>query len=295
MYIFTGEELALQDIYIKKISDIAGLEISRADELRSIFNKITAKSLVPVQPKVYVIRDDEWYQKSEKSWTIAQSKNLRKNIIILTYTSVESSSKFYKAHETIATKFEPIDKNVLKNRIMAVIGLSEHNSIKLIEMCGFNYGRIQKVVENMAMYGYIINCNADIAFRTFLNESLISEVIGDIIFDFTDAVVQRDISLTYELYDKIIQTDEGVIKLLSVLYNSFRTLYALSSVPITCRNEQSLGIKTPLIGVYSKKLGYYSTEELKRVTKIIRFLERGIKIGEVEEKYALPYLFSQIF
>ena len=63
-YVFTGEELALQDIYINKIAEISNLQIIRADALQDIYTKLISKSLFAEKPKIYVIRNDEIYFKT---------------------------------------------------------------------------------------------------------------------------------------------------------------------------------------------------------------------------------------
>ena len=88
-YVFTGEELALQDIYINKIKEISELDIVRADSVASILSNLFSKSLFKMPSKLYVIRGDEEYLKTEKVWdNYINAKDFKGNILILLYNYV---------------------------------------------------------------------------------------------------------------------------------------------------------------------------------------------------------------
>ena len=69
-YVFTGEEIELQNIYLKQMGNII-----RVDNVAQIYNKITSK-LISGKFTIYVVRDDMDFIKSEKAWANI-SKNQR--------------------------------------------------------------------------------------------------------------------------------------------------------------------------------------------------------------------------
>lgn len=295
LYIFTGVELALQDVYIKKIKEVSKLNSVRTEYLKNIYNKFNTRSLIKINPNIYIIRDDEDYIKAEKIWESFKKNKLNGNIVILLYTDIAKNSKFYNAHKELIVDFDYIDRSILKNRLMATTNMNEQSCKELVDICNGNYGVIQHEVYNLLLLADAMNCSIQTAYLESRKNNTITEYIGDIIFDFTNAIVERDINKTYSLYEKIKQTDEGAVKLLSVLYNSFRNVLMVQSTNNNERTEEILGLTKAQIFVASQKCNKYNLFELVNIIKIIRDLEKGIKTGEVDSEFCMDYLLSQIF
>ena len=62
-YIFTGAEVAVQDVYIKQIAKVTKTEIQRIDEVKDVYK--SQKSLF-AKPKCFICRDDNDFIKTEK-------------------------------------------------------------------------------------------------------------------------------------------------------------------------------------------------------------------------------------
>ena len=91
-YVFTGEEIELQNIYLKQMGNIV-----RVHNIAAIYNKITSK-LISGKFTIYVVRDDMDFIKSEKAWANI-SKKIKNAVLILQVTSPDKRSKFYKEME----------------------------------------------------------------------------------------------------------------------------------------------------------------------------------------------------
>ena len=297
-YVFIGEELALQDIYINKIKEISGLPLLRVNDVRSIYHRLTIIPLVKVPPTLYVIRNDDDYYKSNNLWkNLLKLNNFKDNILILLYSDIKKTSEFCKAHDSVLTSFDLIDASLLKNRLNATTGLDLPFCEDIVKMCKGNYGIIKNEITKLAMYIASSGCTWKTAYLKGKETKLLHEEIGDIIFDFTNAIAERKIALAYSLYPKIMKTEDGsAIKLLSVLYNTFRQILMIQSTPFKERTEEVLGISNGQIYATSKKLlDKYNLFELVNIIKKIREIEKGIKIGTVEEKYAVEYLMGSIW
>ena len=295
-YVFTGNELALQDVYIDKILEISKLEKVRLDKLSKIYTRLSAKTLIKAVPKVYVIRNDEQYLKEEKIWeNVVNCKNQKGNIVILLYTDIDKRGKFQKTHEPILTEFNFMGESVLRNRLQAVTGMPVQYCDDLIKICGCNYGRIKNELYNINMLAKINNYSLNTAYLEARKNNLIHEEIGDIIFDFVSAVEDRNINKAYELYHKLEKTDEGPLKLITVLYNAFRNILIVQSTNRNERTEEVLGLSAAQIFVTSKKCDKYTLTELVKIVKLLRDVEKGIKTGEVDVNYSMEFVLSQIF
>lgn len=295
-YVFTGNELAIQDIYIEKISEISGLSVVRADSVSAVYSKLTAKSLVKSEPSVFVIRDDDLYRTTESSWKkFIEAKSLKGNILILLYTELEKSSKFMKAHDSVCTKFDFVGGTYLKNRIQAMTKMPIQYCDDIVKMCGNNYGRIlnelYKLETLTKVHGYSMNT----AYLEAKKQNMIHEEIGDIIFDFTDSIVERNIVRAYNLWPKMKYTEDGPMRIITVLYNTFRQIYAVQSCPPELKTEETLGMTKGQIYITGQKCNRYTLVELDDILRLIREIEKGIKIGTIEEKYSIDYLMGKIW
>lgn len=295
-YMFIGDELALQDVYIDKICEVTGYDKVVVDSLKSVYNKLSARTLVKTEPKIYCIRNDEFYPKDEKVWEkVIEGKGQGKNIIIFRFTDIDKRGKFFKAHESITTEFNFIGPSLLRNRIQAITKWPLQYCEDLVNMCGCNYGRIQNELYKLNILAKVNNYSMDIAYLEAKKVNMIHQEIGDIIFDYTNAVIERNIPLAYKLYEQIKQTDEGPVKLISVLYNSFRNVLIVQSTPQNERTEEVLGISKAQIYVTSQKCDRYGIFELVDIVKLLQRIEKGIKTGEVDVNFAMEYLMGVIF
>ena len=295
-YIFTGDELALQDIYINKIQQLSGLSLKRIDSLLAVRSNLVARTLVKTTPMLYVVRNDEVYLTAEKSWdTFLKANSLKGNIIILLYSGLDKNNKMLKHHESICTQFDFILGNGLRNRLMATTGMPAAYCEDIVKLCCYNYGRIKNELYKLYAFGKLQNCNINTAYLKAKKIDLIHEDIGDIIFDFTNAIIERNIPKAYELWPKVQQTEDGPLRIISVLYNSFRQILMVQSTQQKDRTEQVLGMTQAQIYVTDKKCNVYNLFELVDIVKTLRYLEKGIKLGLVEEKYSIDYLMGVIW
>lgn len=294
-YIFTGDELALQDIYIEKIKELCGLNLVRADSVASIFTKLTAKTLIKARPSLFVIRNDEDWYKAESSWKKLLNTNLKGNVLILLYSGVEKSSKFCKFHADILTQFDYMGESILKNRLNAITGMPLPYCADIVKLCGNNYGRIKNELYKLQKFAVANGYSWNTAYLEAKKNNMIHEEIGDIIFEFTSAVENRNIKKAYELWPKMKYTGDGPMRVLSVLYNSFRQILMVQSTPMDMRTEQVLGLNPKQIYITSQKCDKYNTFELVHIVKTLRYLEKGIKIGTVAEEFAMDYLMGIIW
>ena len=296
-YVFIGDELALQDVYIDKIRELSGLELVRANDVASIYQKLTSKTLFKSPAALYVVRNDDDFYKSNAWKDLLKKSDFRGNILILLYSGVKKTSDFCKAHDAVLTEFDLICPSLLKNRLNATTGLQLNYCEDIVKMCGGNYGRIKNEIFKLQMYAHANGYSLTTAYLRGKAFNLIHEEIGDIIFDFTNAIAERNIQKAYDLYPKIMQTEDGsAVKLITVLYNTFRQILMVQSTTNPKeRTEQVLGLTKGQIYMTSQKCNRYNLFELVHIVKTLRKIEKGIKVGTIEEKFALPYLMGEIW
>ena len=103
----------------------------------------------------------------------------------------------------------------------------------------------------------------------------------------------RDIQNSLKLYQQLKQAGESNIKLLSLLYTTFKVILLIQ----TCHTNdicESTGIQYYQLKMNQNKIGYYGVQELVFILKLIQKIDTNIKQGNIEESISIDYLLSNI-
>lgn len=288
LYVFLGEEIAIQKIYINKIAEINKLEIQYIEEYKQIHNSLNVNDLFNTK-KLYVILDDLDILKQEDVW-----KDIKPNgdIIIFKYNILDKRNKFYKQFENKIVEFNKLSDEVLIRYIQKELPLSDINCKKLISICNSSYNQILLETDKICNYADTEG-SADYFFKELEKQEAFHKEISDITFTFIEKVITRDIKQVYELQKQLKQIGESNIKLLSLLYNNFKIILLIQS----CKSNdicKTTGLKNNEVYFNKDKTGYYSIGELVNALRIIQKTEEGIKTGKLDEQIAIDYVLSNI-
>lgn len=287
-YIFVGEEVAVMDIYINKIAECINVKPTRADSVADIVPKLTSNSFLSV-PQCYVIREDKEFIKSDAVQDFVDDKIQNKNIVILAFYSLDKRTKFYKAYNDSIVSFERLNEQIISKYIHKEIDLSERNTRMLIEVCEFDLSRIYLEISKVKTFADKTGYSYDQSFIKLLEDGVIYEPPYDAIFDFVDAVLKRNIKLSYNLYRQCQDIGESNLVLLSVLYNNAKAVLQVQS----CTSKdisKSTGLTGFQIKCAKEKCGRYRNRELVNMMRLIQNVEKEIKTGEIEEAISIEYV-----
>lgn len=295
--IFTGEEIAVQKIYIDKILD----EYKRVDcdSVAQALQKSRTKSLTGSN-RAFIVVDDTLYMKDEKAWEIVQNTFTKasKNILIIIYSSIDKrSKKFLSKNDEYIVSFDRLSEDVLVKYIQKDINLSDENAQKLVELCESDYSRILLEIDKIKSY---TDANSkDIfpndAFSILLEQGVIYQPIGDITFKLTDAVLRGEIDTTEKYLKMAIEKEESPILVLSVLYTGFHNMLMVMDLGSNKKDASKRTGLTPFqVGQATKNIGGYEREEVKRALFIIQDVESGIKTGKYDMETAMQYAILEI-
>lgn len=290
LYVFTGEELAIMGVYIKKIVSTANSVCKRVDSVRSIFSKLQNNSFI-TKPTCYVIRDDKEYLTQEKVWADMNSgKHLGNNIIILVYTNIDKRSKFYKQHSEQIVEFEKLTPDILVKYVKKEIALKDDTAALLVDLCDNNYSRILLECDKIKHLATVRKCDCEMAFRYAINEKVIYKSPKDVIFNFVDAVCQRQVQSCYPLLNELIAINESPLAMISLLYNNFRAMLLVQSAKGQPEISKVTGLTPWQVKLAKEKGNHYSVAELVEAIKVIRNAEKGVKTGGIEQNMAVDYI-----
>lgn len=292
IYFFTGEEIYVRDVYIQHIVDTFSNDLPVRCETVSQAMGHIQKPRISGSVRVFIVSDDKTYTKEEKAWQTVNNAVINgTDILILTYSSIDKRSKFYKQHKDIICEFEKLSDELLFKYISKDIDLSDDNINKLISLCGGNYNRIRLEEDKIKQYAECMNCDCNTAFTELLNCGVIYEEIGDITFRFIDSILYHNMDdiLKYKIQAKKIKEPE--LLTLSVLFKSLVNIYQVQSLPKNTKDiSKKLSLTPWQIKLAREKSGIYSNDDIIYILKLITKLEQGIKMGKIDSAIAIDYL-----
>jgi DNA polymerase III delta subunit len=294
LYIFTGEEIAIMNIYIDKIAKIVGSKAKRVDSVGSIFGKLQNQSFMN-KPSCYVIRDDKDYLAQEKTWDSLNNGLVQgDNIIILVYTNLDKRSKFYKHHTDMFTEFEKLIPEVLAKYIKKEIRLEAKRGVKFAELCDCNYSRILLECDKLKHLSAARKCDIDTAYEIAIKEKLIYSSPKDVIFELIDAICKRQINRSYTLLEELMAVNESPLGIISLLYTNFRSMLLVQSAGEGAEITKRTGLTPWQVKLAKEKGVHYNTGELVKAIRTIRETEKGIKTGAIEQNMAIEFILASV-
>ena len=304
VYVFTGEEIGIMDVYLDKIYSVVGCDVVRMDSVQESYAKMTQRRISGA-PRCFVVRDDKEFLKQDKIWgTVFSLADKSPDYLILVYSSMDKRSKFYKQNTEMLTEFEKLSPEMLAKYIRKELpGMKERDACKLAEICECNYSRILLECDKIRQYvaaqkrkvPFAVDINYGAALKTLVEQGVIFQPIGDITFKFTDAILTRDYKNTSRYLREARQKGESEIMVLSILYNGFKQILMVQGLG---RNQSEPVKRTGLtpwqVKMAKEKQGHYSISELIEALKIVRFVEKGIKTGQIDADVSLEYVIVNI-
>ena len=175
----------------------------------------------------------------------------------------------------------------------------DKNCKDLIDICESDYSRILLEIDKIEQYqaGYGKDKEKlkpyDGCFLDLVRAGVIYRPPKDAIFDFVNAVLDRDPNLAENLLEQSYAVGEANMVLLSVLYNSFRNLLQVQTA-----NAKDVGKQCGLNGFQIKNVkpyvGNYSVSELIHALRVIRKVEMGIKTGRISDEVSVQYVLVNV-
>lgn len=307
-YIFAGDEIEIQRIYINKIAEVLGLKVVRIDSIADVWSSIITPTLFDTS-SVYVVRDDKDLQ-DDILETQIERNNLNGNVIINLLTTVDKRTKFYKANSDKIVLFERLSDTVLKKYIQREITLNNANCERLIAICENDYSRILLEIDKIKQYtDWLVNegydnspayeylklpaCYPDSVFEYLIKTGTIAVPPQDAIFDLVDAILKRQIIKVFDLLEQCYAVGEANMVILSVLYNSVKQVLQVQACDSSDVTKLT-GLSPWQVKCAKEKCNHYSIDELIYILKLIQNIQKGIITGKIEDEISVEYLLVNV-
>ena len=289
LYIFYGPEYIVQKVYISKIAEQLNSEIQYIESLAEI-KQYAGQSLFASKKCFVCLDNTELLKSNDINGDFAKIQQiLGENCLILTFSKLDKRSKFYSQVEARATEFQLLHPVVLEKHLRENLEILPPTAQKLAEVCEYDYGRCLLEIDKIKNY------NAEEpnkAFKELLDNGVIYQPPGDKIFDFVNAVLSGNPRLAFDLLQECKEIGEPSLRLLLVLFTNIKHLLQVQS----CEQNiaETTGLSSWEIRCVQNYQGIYRNSELVKAMKIIREVEKGIKIGKIEDSIAVDYVLVNI-
>ena len=291
LYIFTGEEIYIRNLYIEQIVDL-GFIWKELPTVAELFKSVGTTKLIQ-KPTLYVIRDDMDFIKQDSTvWDkLVAWVNNSVNKVILIYNNIDKRNKFFKTFEDNTFKFEKLSETVLLKYVQKETDISRENALDLIHRCDSNFNLCLLELNKVIMFSLSNNISIDEAYRKCCADRIVLDLPKESLEKYITAVMNKDFSLAIEISNDFDFTEEPPLKILAFLYNSFEALFAVVAY------ESGLSLKKNESGanfwavknaeIFGMK---WQIKQVRDMMDFIQFLESGIKMGMVSADAAIPML-----
>lgn len=276
-YIFTGEEIELQNIYLKQMGNVI-----RVDRVADIYNKITSK-LISGKFTVYVVRDDMDFIKSEKTWG-SISDRIRNAVLVIQVTTPNKCKKFIKELNDCVVEFNHMTTKQLLNVVNMDCSVS--NKQYFIEACNNDLNTINNYLDIFKRVGI-----------KELNKKIVDEYIPtkeDVtVFQLADAVMRKDEQLTFRLLDQLLEDKNNVMGIIYAIYSQLHKCVLVEGY----RGEKNISKVTGINSwICNNILRDNRIEPSKLLTalRLVQKYDKGIKTGKYEGVMACYSLIVEI-
>lgn len=276
-YIFTGEEIELQNIYLKQMGNVI-----RVDRVADIYNKITSK-LISGKFAVYVVRDDMDFIKSEKTWG-SISDRIRNAVLVIQVTTPNKCKKFIKELNDCVVEFNHMTTKQLLNVVNMDCSVS--NKQYFIEACNNDLNTINNYLDIFKRAGI-----------KELNKKIVDEYIPtkeDVtVFQLADAVMRKDEQLTFKLLDQLLEDKNNVMGIIYAIYSQLHKCVLVEGY----RGEKNISKVTGINSwICNNILRDNRIEPSKLLTalRLVQKYDKGIKTGKYDGVVACYSLIIEI-
>lgn len=280
MYIFTGKDIGIMNVYIQKISEMKKLKIKRIDSYESIKQSLRMQSFFN-DNTLYVIYNDK------SIFNIDLEEIQSNDFLVFRFDKIDNRKKFFIKNEERIIIFNNMHENVLLSHCNKYIDKRYNNHIlKLINYCDKDYSRLMNEIDKIKQLSNVLDITTGEALKYLLN-GYIYKKPEDVIFILIDAIMKKDLS-SFDLLKESLDSGEFILTIIKVLVNNAWALLAYKGCNLNI--QKNTGLNYAQIKSCENWDNKWTVKKLLSLIRIIRFVEIGIKTGKVNDSQGIKYI-----
>ena len=259
--------------YIKEISKIMNLPVEYIEELG---NNDSISLFDVSSDTLQVLITDEL--------TSLPKMYLNINLVIVTKKVIDNRLEEYTC---IIPKLE---KDWIKDYLYSNMeGIDIKALDKLFDDSSANIYRLDNEIQKLSSF---TDKERKILFERMIDDQCFSDISKDTIFDFSNALLKKDLQSLCSLFRKIGVIDCEPLGLITILYQNFRKyIQVWLSKNAT---EENTGIKRNAIYAISKQPRVYNKQQLIDCFKFLCNIDKELKTGNIETSWLVDYTVCKI-
>ena len=214
-YIFTGDEIGLQNVYLKQFG-----EYKRVDTVSEILNKLTTKgfNFTKSSKEVYVVRDDlDFLTNRHLEENIKQLEKANLGTLIVQITNANKKCTWFKKENYYVVEFNKLTPTQLIHQIQHYNLTDNQDTLKyFVSACNNDFTTILNQIDK---YNRL---HAAGVYKTFSIDTLLDMMppkYDYTVFDFIDLILKRDMK-AIQVMDLLLAQNQNPLGILSLLYQN---------------------------------------------------------------------------
>lgn len=274
------DNLFLPFHYIKEIKKVLNCEIEFIENLNSYLNR--SKDIFTIQDKsdenllnIFIVDN---FEECKKELIKAN------NLIIICKTMSSEVEEFFTPYITV---FPKLEKWQIKEYVYSYgEGIDSKKLDSLIELCKWDIYRIENELSKIKIFS--VN-ERKYKFNEFIENGIFNDLSNHNIFDFSNAILKKDINSLSALYTEIEKIDCEPLGLVTILYNNLKTIISIQLDPSI--TAEKLGIPSNRFwSIKKNNCGYYTKTQLIKSFELITSIDKKLKTGEITSDIIVDYI-----
>lgn len=280
-YIFTGDEIGLQNVYLKQFG-----EYKRVDTVSEVLSKLTAKGFGfnKGTKEVYVVRDDlDFLTNKHLEENIKQLEKAKIGTLIVQITNANKKSAWYKTWNYYVVEFNKLTPTQLIHQIQHYNLTTNKKTLEyFVDACNNDYTSIMNEIDK---YKRLKEAGV---YKEFTIDTLIDMMPAKYnytVFDLVDMVLSKDIR-AIDVMDYLLSQNQNPLGILSLLYQNI----SKAILVVGHKGQQGITEKTGLPYWQVKKILNNTRISPSGLLASIRFIQQydtGIKTGKYSPEIGL--------
>ena len=160
----------------------------------------------------------------------------------------------------------------------------------LLELTNSDLWRLEKELDKIEIFDKSYRKEI---FKQFINNGIFNDLTTYNTFSFTDAVIKRQKTKVFEIYQKLQEMGTNYMGVIALLYNNFRNIIKIQLSPNP--SPENTGLKpNQFYAIKKNSIGYYNKDELLHIFDLLTKIDKQIKTGEIEVDKSIEYLLVNI-